>query len=203
VLPERLGLRRIELCRLRVTDVDLDQATVEVWGKGDKDRLMPIPPRLLDLLKEYLDDRRPTHLTRAEWLRTDEVLLRRRPAGTAPMGRATGRRRIEDLFGRLQRHAPDLFARGDLSLHSYRHALGTWTDNTYNRAVTRAVLGHTSRRSPTDHYVHVPLEQLAEVLTEYEAHLLGEHEGKNAPAPEPHQVAHATSARRRRFLAAW
>ena len=39
----------------------------------------------------------------------------------------------------------------------------------YGRAVTRAVLGHSSRRTPTDHYVHVPIEQVAEVLAEYEA----------------------------------
>jgi site-specific recombinase XerD len=80
VLPERLGLRRIELCRLRISDMNLDQATVEVWGKGDKDRIMPVPPRLLAMLDEYLEDRRPTHVSRAEWLRSDETLLRRRPA---------------------------------------------------------------------------------------------------------------------------
>jgi integrase/recombinase XerD len=181
-LPERLGLRRIELCRLRIRDVNLDQATLEVWGKGDKDRLMPIPPRLLELLDTYLEDRRPAQLSRAEWLRSDEILLRRRPAGNAPMGRAAGRRRIEDLFVRLQSHAPDLFARGDVSLHSYRHALGTYTDNTYNRAVTRAVLGHTSRRTPTDHYVHVPVAQVLEVLTVYEVHLLGGQEASMAKA---------------------
>jgi hypothetical protein len=38
--------------------------------------------------------------------------------------------------------------------------------------MTRAVLGHSSRRTPTDHYVHIPLEQVAEVLTAYESHLL-------------------------------
>jgi len=76
------------------------------------------------------------------------------------------------LFIRLQSHAPDVFEAGDLSLHSYRHALGTFTDGRYGRAVTRAVLGHTSRRTPTDHYVHVPIEHVAEVLAEYEAHLL-------------------------------
>lgn len=41
-LPERLGLRRIELCRLRISDVDLDHRTVEEWGKGDKYRTMPL-----------------------------------------------------------------------------------------------------------------------------------------------------------------
>ena len=38
--------------------------------------------------------------------------------------------------------------------------------------MTRAVLGHSSRRTPTDHYVHIPLEQVADVLAAYESHLL-------------------------------
>ena len=45
-------------------------------------------------------------------------------------------------------------------------------DGRYGRAITRAVLGHSSRRTPTDHYVHVPIEQVADVLGDYEAHLL-------------------------------
>jgi integrase len=90
------------------------------------------------------------------------------------MGVGVGRRRIEDMFDRLHRNAPDLFAHADVSLHSYRHALGTFIDAHHGRPVTRAVLGHTSRRTPTDHYVHVPPEQRAEALTAYEAHLLGD-----------------------------
>lgn len=38
--------------------------------------------------------------------------------------------------------------------------------------MTRAVLGHTSRQSPTDHYVHVDRERLAEALADYEQRLL-------------------------------
>ncbi len=120
-----------------------------------------------------MESRRPAHLAVEEWWRSDEILLRRPPTGMFPLGRPTGRRRIEDLFTRLQRYAPDLFAGRDVSLHSYRHALGTYTDGAYGRAVTRAVLGHTSRRTPTDHYVHVPISQIANVLTDYENHLLG------------------------------
>jgi integrase len=105
-------------------------------------------------------------------LHLGRLLLRRPPAGTFPLGRAAGRRRLEELFIRMQSHAPDVFDSGDLSLHSYRHALGTFTDGRYGRAVTRAVLGHSSRRTPTDHYVHVPIEQVAGVLADYEAHLL-------------------------------
>ncbi|MCW2749326.1 MAG: Phage integrase family [Aeromicrobium sp.] len=105
-LPERLGLRRIELGRLRISDIDFDRRTVEVWGKGDEDRTMPIPPRLFELIETYLDDRRRSHLSTLDWRRSGETLLRRRPSPGSPLGRATSRRRIEDQFARLQDHAP-------------------------------------------------------------------------------------------------
>lgn len=125
------------------------------------------------LLTRYIEDRRPPNVPIGQWRRSTETLLRRPPDTKAPMSAAVGRRRIEDMFDRLHRNAPDLFAHDDVSLHSYCHALGTFIDARYGRPVTRAVLGHTSRRSPTDHYVHVPIEQLTDVLTAYETHLLG------------------------------
>jgi integrase/recombinase XerC len=173
-LAERLGLRRIELCRLRFCDLDLPGREVEVWGKGDKARTLPLPPALADLLARYVEDRRPRHLAVGEWLACEETLLRRGPTVKFPLGRAAGRRRIEDLYTRLRGAAPQVFAKGDVSLHSYRHALGTFIDldDRFGRAVTRAVLGHTSRRSPTDHYIHVPPELKAEAVTAYEQRVL-------------------------------
>lgn len=176
-IPERLGLRRIELCRLRMCDVDLDRGLMAVWGKNDKPRSMPIPPGLSALLRRYIADRRPAHIPAAAWHQSHEVLLRRPPAGRYPLGRPAGRRRIEDRFERLRQAAPAVFEGEDLSLHSYRHAIGTFVDHRYSRAVTRAVLGHTSRRSPTDFYVHVPIEQVAEAIAAYEDHLVEVGEG--------------------------
>jgi site-specific recombinase XerD len=72
-IPERLGLRRIELCRLRLCDLDLERNELEVWGKGDKPRTMPIPPGLALLLGIYVEDRRPRHLSAAEWLVSEEA----------------------------------------------------------------------------------------------------------------------------------
>ncbi len=144
-LPERLGLRRIELCRLRLCDIAVEQATIEVWGKGDKYRTLPLPPRLVDLLNRYIDDRRPAVVSAGQWQRSTETLLRRQPDAEHPNGSPVGRRRIEDMFDRLRRNAPHLFANNDVSLHSYRHGLGTYIDARYGRPMTRAVLGHTSQ----------------------------------------------------------
>jgi site-specific recombinase XerD len=52
------GLRRQELLSLHVVDVDLVGRTILVrQGKGNKDRFIPILPRLLPILGHYLDER--------------------------------------------------------------------------------------------------------------------------------------------------
>jgi integrase/recombinase XerC len=173
-IPERIGLRHIELGRLRVCDVDLERAEVKVWGKGDKPRDMPLPPGLVELLGRYIESRRPAHVPKDRWAASEQPLLRHPPSGRHPDGRPMGKRRIHRLFSALHDAAPDLFADGDLFLHCYRHALATFIDGRpgAGRAVTRAVLGHTSRKTPTDHYVYVPMEKKAEVICAYEQHLL-------------------------------
>lgn len=49
------GLRRIELLRLRVRDVDLDNLQLRVWGgKGGKHRLTTLAPELISLIKTQI-----------------------------------------------------------------------------------------------------------------------------------------------------
>lgn len=49
-----LGLRVSELCKLDVQDLDLAARTAMVRaGKGDKDRCVPVPARLVALLEEW------------------------------------------------------------------------------------------------------------------------------------------------------
>src|SRR5215470_2216816 len=54
------GLRREELCRLKVTDVDSQRMVIHVrQGKGNKDRDVTLSPRLLDVLRAYWKWRKP------------------------------------------------------------------------------------------------------------------------------------------------
>lgn len=49
------GLRRIELVRLRVKDVDFDQMLLRIWhGKGAKHRLVTLAPELISGLKSQI-----------------------------------------------------------------------------------------------------------------------------------------------------
>jgi integrase/recombinase XerD len=54
------GLRREELCRLKVTDVDSQRMVLHVrQGKGHKDRDVTLSPRLLEVLRDYWKWRKP------------------------------------------------------------------------------------------------------------------------------------------------
>ena len=51
------GLRRDELATLMVGDLDLVQRRVVVRGKGNKERVVPIPPGAFHALRDYLEVR--------------------------------------------------------------------------------------------------------------------------------------------------
>jgi integrase/recombinase XerD len=48
------GVRRAELCRLKVADIDSERMVLHIQqGKGGRDRDVPLSPRLLEILREY------------------------------------------------------------------------------------------------------------------------------------------------------
>jgi integrase/recombinase XerD len=55
------GIRRMEVCNLRLYDVDYDRGTIMVrQGKGQKDRIVPIGERALAWIERYVNEVRPT-----------------------------------------------------------------------------------------------------------------------------------------------
>jgi integrase len=141
-LAERLGLRPVELHGLCPQDVDLAGSEVSVVGKGDRRRRLPVPPDLGTLLDRFIDDRRPAAFAPRPRPGSEQRLLRH-----AGDGRSVTRAWLDGLFPRLIRGAPDVPARGGLSLYSYRHALASWVDPRFGRAVTRRIPGHSTRFS--------------------------------------------------------
>jgi integrase/recombinase XerD len=54
------GLRRAELCRLGVSDIDSQRMIVHVHkGKGNRDRDLPLTPKLLETLRTYWRWKKP------------------------------------------------------------------------------------------------------------------------------------------------
>jgi integrase/recombinase XerC len=55
------GIRVGELCRLNVGDVDLEVGIIDVWGKGGRERRLPIAEPSIEALEAWLDHGRCHH----------------------------------------------------------------------------------------------------------------------------------------------
>lgn len=54
------GLRSQEIIKLRMQDVNFHQSSLRVRGKGKKERIVPLPYQLMQVLEKYLEFERPT-----------------------------------------------------------------------------------------------------------------------------------------------
>jgi len=61
------GLRKSELLKLKLSDVDLENQSVFVKGKGDKDRIIPLSSTLVHSLENYLRARKKQQKTCPEF----------------------------------------------------------------------------------------------------------------------------------------
>jgi len=57
------GIRLSELINLKVSDIDFNQGTLKILGKGNKERILPFSDNLKNEIKQYLDQVCPI-----EWL---------------------------------------------------------------------------------------------------------------------------------------
>ena len=138
------GLRVAELCRLDIGDVDLDRRVVTVWGKGSKQRSVPISGPTVDAV--------------AAWLRRREELAGP-GAGPALFCNRAGRR----LGERDVRRLLDRRSSSPTNPHALRHTFATHLlDGGADLRVVQELLGHESVAT-TQVYTHVSKERLLHV----------------------------------------
>ena len=138
------GLRVEELVHLDVPDVSFPQKLVRVFGKGRKERLVPVGSRALTALRAYLD--------RAAM--SSGALFPGR--GSARMNPRTVERRLERrmLQAGITKHA---------SPHTLRHSFATHLlDGGADLRAIQELLGHASLAA-TQRYTQVSLQKLMEV----------------------------------------
>jgi integrase/recombinase XerC len=140
------GLRVSELTGLDVKGVDLLAGTVRVFGKGGKERLVPLGSKAIKALEEYLE-------------------LKGNPGMHAPLftnsrgGRLT-RRSVARIVDKYMLH---LQAMKKASPHTLRHTFATHLlEGGADLRSIQEMLGHASL-STTQKYTHVSIDRLLEV----------------------------------------
>lgn len=143
------GLRVSEACRVETGHIDAERQVLRVIGKGDKERLVPLSPRLLRILRAYWKQERP----RAPWLFTS----RKGDALRADTARIAIKRAAQQA-GLTKKVTP----------HVLRHTFATHLlDNDTDLRVIQVLLGHASISSTT-RYVQVSTKTLAKTKSPLE-----------------------------------
>jgi len=152
------GLRVSEATRLAAGDIDSDRGVIVVRnGKGDKDRLTMLSPRLLSSLRDYWVKSRPS--SEHPWL--------------FPGQTKRGHISRESLQSELRKTCRRAGVRKALRFHSFRHAFAThMLESGVDLRVIQALLGHKSIRS-TARYTQVRIDHIGRLDSPLE--LLHEH----------------------------
>ena len=145
------GLRVSELTNLRLGDINLRQGVVRVFGKGSKERLVPMGEESISWLQGYLQETRPALLKKD--LAQDIVFP---SARGQPMTR-------QAFWHRIKVHARTAGITGPLSPHTVRHAFATHLLNHgADLRVVQLLLGH-SDLSTTQIYTHIAQRRMQEL----------------------------------------
>ncbi|TQD38788.1 tyrosine-type recombinase/integrase [Haloflavibacter putidus] len=143
------GMRRAELINIKLTDVDIAARQIKIYGKRNKERIVPLLSSSIEILKVYLDKRKEIeNLTKAEYF-----LLTKKG---------------EKLYGTLvYRIVNNYFSRVSSKVkkspHIIRHSFATHLLNEgANLNAVKDLLGHSSLAS-TQVYTHNNIKELSEI----------------------------------------
>jgi len=125
------GIRCSELTNLRLSDVNLESRLLKVWGKGSKERLVPIGAKVQKALWKYITCYRPQPATP----RYDHVFLTRD-------GRPLTKDRLEAIIERYGKRAGIVGVR--VSPHTFRHTMAvTFLRNGGDVFSLQRIFGHS------------------------------------------------------------
>lgn len=144
------GLRRGELLKLRLTDIDSKRKLLNIRsGKGKKDRIIPLSEKIIDLLRIYYKIYKPT-----SWLFEGQK-----------KGNPYSEKSLESVLKQAVKKAKII---KPVTLHWLRHSYATHllesgTDLRY----IQEILGHKSSRT-TEIYTHVSINSLQNIKSPFD-----------------------------------
>jgi len=137
------GLRISELAGLDIPDIDFPNGEIKVFGKGSKERILPLSSRAADVLKAYIAGRN-----------SGPLFINERTGGR--MGVRDLRRIVNYYLSQL----PDAPA---IKPHALRHSFATHLlERGADLRAVQELLGHASL-STTQIYTHVGVKRLKEI----------------------------------------
>jgi integrase/recombinase XerD len=149
------GLRVSELTELKLSNLYLDIEFIKVFGKGSKERLVPIGNEAINALKIWIEQVR-VHIPIKKG-EEDIVFLNRRGSGLSRVYVFLLIKQLAELAG----------IKKTISPHTLRHSFATHlVEGGADLRAVQEMLGHESITT-TEIYTHLDREYLKEVITSY------------------------------------
>ena len=144
------GVRRIELIELKESNLDLKSGTVKVLGKRNKERIIPLLPKIRNLLQEYITERNNV----ISKLNYDLVFLSNKGD---KLSEKFVYRTVSEYFKLVS-------SKTKKTPHVLRHSFATHLINEgADINSIKELLGHASL-SATQIYIHTSMEKIKEVF---------------------------------------
>lgn len=148
------GLRVSELINLTLNDIDLKENTVHVYGKGAKERIIPIGDYATDALFIYINEHRNSML---KGYLTDSLFLNNHGKGMSRIG----------FFKILKGIAKEKGIKKEFSPHTLRHSFAThMLEYGADLRSIQELLGHENM-STTSIYTHVRSDLIRDSYDKY------------------------------------
>ena len=147
------GLRITELLELRLSDLHLNMGFIDVYGKGNKERIVPIGDEGKSALMKYLDKSRP--------------ILKKTPGDILFVNSRGDNISRVGFYKTLKKLTLKAGIMKDVSPHSLRHSFASHLlENGVDLRVVQELLGHEDI-STTQIYTHITKQRLKEVYEEF------------------------------------
>lgn len=144
------GLRRSELCGLRLEQLHLDAGFLNVIGKGNKERVVPVGGPAITALNRYLIEGRPKLVKPRS---PANVFLTKRGSAFAPI----------TMWSRIKRRVRRAGITRNITPHMLRHSFATHLlEHGADLRVIQELLGHATI-STTELYTHVTGNRLRDI----------------------------------------
>jgi integrase/recombinase XerD len=141
------GMRVSEAVNLKVDNINLDVGFLRCFGKGNKERIIPLGRKSINSLKRYLQDSRPHLLKNKE---SDFLFLNR-------FGKKISR---QSLWKIIKRYAKEARIKKPIKPHILRHSFATHLlERGADLRSVQEMLGHADI-STTQIYTHISKERL-------------------------------------------
>lgn len=149
------GMRVSELIGLNMDDIHLSMGFVRVFGKGGKERIIPLGGRSITACKRYIEEARPVFIEKQRG--TEALFVNMRGTRLTRQG----------CWKLLNGHALKAGIQKELTPHILRHTFATHLiENGADLRAVQEMLGHADI-STTQIYTHVSRSRLKEVYVKF------------------------------------